>query len=161
MHPFSAEDFTEAWQLTTDMVPVLKGAQLTTKFNGMFAFSIDGYPIMGESQVPGFWVAVASWISHAGGVGKSMAEWMTYGETAYDMRQTSIDRFVPHTLTQKYITTVTEKMYREVYDIVHPRQPPSEPRNVRLTPFYSRHQALGCSFTAFAGFELPLSLIHI
>lgn len=155
MHEFTPHDFEEAWQFACDIIPTLKGSELVTKFNGMFAFSVDGFPIMGESHVKGFWTACASWITHAGGVAKAIAEWMTYGEAEWDMRLCHIARFQPHTTTQAYIDTITKKNYREVYEIIHPRQPVTEPRNVRLTPFHARHQALSCEFSPFAGLELP------
>ena len=155
MHPFTPEDFVDARRMAEEMLPIATGAELATEFNGMFAFSVDGMPIMGETKVPGFWTAVASWISHSAGVARSMAEWMTYGNTELDMRQVNVNRFQDFATTQKYIHTVTKKNYRELYDITHPRKPVSEPRNIRLTPFYQRHVAMGASFTAFAGLELP------
>ena len=155
MHVFTPEDWVEAEQLTNEILPSYRGTKLVEKFNGMFAFSVDGMPIMGESKVPGFWVAVASWISHAGGVGRSMAQWMTHGESEIDLRQAHIHRFQDYATTQKYVHTITSKMYREVYDLVHPRLPLSEPRNIRLTPFNARLKEMGAEFTAFAGLELP------
>lgn len=155
IHPFTPHDFAEAWDLTTEIIPDLKGRELVTKFNGMFAFSVDGMPIIGETQVKGFWTACASWITHAGGVAKSVAEWMTHGEAEWDMRQCNVMRFQPHAQTDRFVTTITKKNYREVYAITHPRQPLTEPRNVRLSPFHTRHEALGVTFTPFAGIELP------
>ncbi len=156
IHPFTPEDFFgRPWEQAQRLLPMLQGAELATSFNGMFAFSVDGYPIIGEGPVKGFWAAVASWITHAGGVGKSVAEWMVYGETEWDMRQASIHRFHPFQTTDAYQTVVTQKNYREVYDIAHPRQPLSEPRNVRLSPFAPRLDALQPVYTTFAGLELP------
>ena len=155
IHPFTPQDFDWAWQQATKLFPALQGKELVTKFNGMFAFSIDGMPIMGESHIGGLWTCVASWITHAGGVGKSIAEWMTTGETEYDMRQCHIHRFGSYATTQKYVELISSKNYREVYDIVHPKQPPSEPRGVRLSPFAPRLDALGANYTVFAGLELP------
>ncbi|MDJ0819621.1 MAG: FAD-dependent oxidoreductase, partial [Desulfobacterales bacterium] len=156
MHPFTPDDFGEAWGQAQKIVPALQDRKLVQKFNGMFAFSVDGYPIMGESRrIRGLWTAVASWITHAGGVAKSIAEWMTRGDTEWDMRQVNLHRFDEFQTTAKYISVVCNKNYREVYDIVHPSQPLSEPRNVRLTPYHPRTKALGASFTTFAGFEIP------
>ncbi len=152
---FTSEDFSEAWQQAQRVVPILQRAKFQQAFNGMFAFSVDGYPIIGESHIRGLWAAVASWITHSGGVGKSVAEWMTHGQAEWDMRQCHIQRFQPHQTTASYTEVVTKKNYREVYDIIHPAQPITEPRNVRLTPFYARLKELDASFTAFAGMELP------
>ncbi len=158
MREFTPEDFVEAWELAKELVPELRGAepQFDTAYNGMFAFSVDGYPIIGESKhLPGLWSANASWITHAGGVAKSVAEWIVTGTTEWDMRQAHLYRFQDYATTQAFVDTVTKKNYREVYDIVHPRQPITEPRNVRLSPFHARQVAADAVFTAFAGLELP------
>jgi glycine cleavage system aminomethyltransferase T/glycine/D-amino acid oxidase-like deaminating enzyme len=155
LRPFTPEDFTKAWAVVNDLLPATRGAALTTRFNGMFAFPVDGMPMLGETHVKGCWVAVGSWLTHAGGVGKSIAEWMTHGETEWDMRQCHVERFQPFQTTRKYIAVVCDKNYAELYDIVHPRKAPSFPRNVRLSPFHARWQALNAENTVFAGLELP------
>jgi dimethylglycine oxidase len=156
MHPFTPEDFAEPWEHAKKMAPILNSSTgFIRAFNGMFAFPVDGYPMIGEANVKGVWVAAGSWLTHAGGVGKSVVEWMTNGETEWDMRQAHIHRFQPHVTTQNFIDRISVKNYREIYEIVHPRQPLSEPRNIRLTPFYDRIKALGAEFTAFAGIEVP------
>ena len=160
MHPFTPEDFAPAWEQAQRLVPIVRNASLTRSFNGMFAFSVDGMPIIGESHVKGLWTAVASWITHAGGVAKSVAEWMVHGETEWDMRQCHIHRFQGFQTTQSYIDVVTAKNYREVYDIIHPRQPITEPRNVRLSPFHARHVALEADFTVFAGLDRKSRLLE-
>ncbi|MDH3500438.1 MAG: FAD-dependent oxidoreductase, partial [Acidimicrobiia bacterium] len=158
MREFTPEDFGDAWKLAQDLIPMLRHRrpEFETAFNGMFAFSVDGMPIIGESRhVAGLWSANASWITHAGGVAKSAAEWIATGETEWDMRSCHLYRFPPHATTDRYIAAVTSKNYREVYDIVHPKQPLTEPRDVRLTPFHQRHLDADAVFTTFAGFELP------
>ena len=155
MHDFTPADFTPAWNYAQQLFPMLRGSDLTTKFNGMFAFSVDGMPIMGEAATKGLWVATASWITHAGGVAKSIAEWMTHGEAEWDMRQTNIDRFHGFQKSQTYIDIVCAKNYREVYDLVHPKQPITEPRNIRLSPFHARLEAFTPDYASFAGLELP------
>jgi glycine cleavage system aminomethyltransferase T len=111
--------------------------------------------MLGETRVRGCWVAVGSWLTHAGGVGKSIAEWLTHGEAEWDLRQCHVQRFQPYQTTRKYIEVVGNKNYAELYDIVHPRKAPSFPRNLRLSPFHSRWQALDAEHTVFAGLELP------
>ncbi|MBI3241113.1 MAG: FAD-dependent oxidoreductase [Chloroflexi bacterium] len=156
MHPFTPEDFAGPWEHFQKLAPALKGINSFIKsFNGMFAFSVDGMPIIGESHVKGLWVATGSWLTHAPGVAKCAVEWMTSGETEWDMRQVHLHRFQTHVTTRNFMDRISLKNYREIYEIVHPRQPLSEPRNVRLTPFYPRHKDLKASFTAFAGIEVP------
>jgi len=155
MHPFTEEDFAEPWQIAQDVMPALSGVGFTKAFNGMFSFSVDGFPIIGPTPLKGFWVAAAVWLTHAGGVGKAMAEWLTYGEPGLDARQLNVNRFLDYQLTDKFIQIACTKNYAEVYDIIHPGQPPSRPRNFRSTPFYERQKALGAYFTSVAGIELP------
>ncbi len=158
LRPFTPSDFVAAWAFAQELVPELRGQNVDyeTAYNGMFAFSVDGYPIIGESQtVKGLWSANASWITHAGGVAKSLAEWLVTGTTEWDMRQAHLYRFQRHVAEPAFVDRITRKNYREIYDIVHPRQPLTEPRNVRLTPFHDRQVAAGACFTTFAGYELP------
>jgi len=155
MRDFTPEDYVDARKLANEMIPIYAGKSHERKFNGMFAFSVDGYPMMGETHVGGLWTCVASWITHAGGVGKTMAEWMTHGETEWDMRACDVNRFHDFQTTQKYINTLSNCNYAEVYDIIHPRLTRTVARNARLTPFYMRHLELDGEMVPFAGIELP------
>lgn len=158
LRDFTPGDMVTAWGLAQEMLPMLRGREpeFDVAYNGMFAFSADGMPVIGESnKVAGLWSCNAGWITHAGGIAKSLAEWMTTGETEWDMRQCNLYRFQDHVTTPAYIEKVTTKNYREIYDMVHPRQPLTEPRNVRLTPMHDRHVSADASFTTFAGYELP------
>jgi glycine cleavage system aminomethyltransferase T/glycine/D-amino acid oxidase-like deaminating enzyme len=154
MLPFTPDDFKVAWAAARELLPPLRAAELTTKFNGMFAFTVDGFPVLGESRVRGFWTAVGVWITHAGGVGKAIAEWMTFGEPAADVHEADINRFLPHQKTQLYVDLRCAQNYREVYDIIHPAQPISAPRNVRLSPFHSRLVELEGCFVQSGGYEV-------
>ena len=153
---FTPEHFEKAMKATGELLPALKGAGLTRKFNGMFSFTADGFPILGESpSLKGFWSAQAVWITHAGGVGKAVAEWIVNGEPTTDLHECDIRRFHPHAFSRPYVRTRAAQQYREVYDIIHPRQQIEEPRNVRVTPFYARQKELGAVFFENAGWERP------
>ena len=154
--PFPPAHFEAALTATGELMPSLKDVQLTSRLNGIFSFTNDGFPVLGESpQLPGFWSAQAVWITHAGGVGKAVAEWIVNGEPNTDLHECDIRRFHPHALSRPYIRARAAQQYREVYDIIHPRQQMTHPRNLRLTPFYSRQQALDAVFFENAGWERP------
>ena len=154
--PFTPAHFDRAMAAAGELLPGLKGVGLTRKFNGVFSFTTDGFPILGESpQVQGFWSAQAVWITHAGGVGKAVAEWIVNGEPTTDLRECHIRRFHPHALSRPYVRARAAQQYREVYDIIHPRQQMTNPRNLRLTPFYTRQKELGGVFFENAGWERP------
>ena len=154
--PFTPRHFAHARAAAGEVIPALEGAGLTRTFNGLFSFTQDGFPVLGESpDVRGFWSAQAVWITHAGGVGKAVAEWIAEGEPTEDLREAHVLRFHPHAQARSYVRARASQQYREVYDIIHPRQQPASPRNVRVTPFYARHEELGAVFFESAGWERP------
>jgi glycine cleavage system aminomethyltransferase T/glycine/D-amino acid oxidase-like deaminating enzyme len=154
---FIDENFDRAFEHARELLPALRSVELDKRLNGIFSFTPDGMPIMGQSpKVRGLWVAAAIWITHAGGVGKTMAEWMTSGQTEWDTRECDIARFEPHALENRYVHPRSIQQYREVYDIVHPLEPPTGPRNIRTTPFHGRLKKLGAHFAESGGWERPL-----
>ena len=59
---FTPQHFEKAMTAAGELLPGLKGVGLTRKFNGMFSFTTDGFPVLGESpQVRGFWSAPVSY----------------------------------------------------------------------------------------------------
>lgn len=153
-HVWRDDDFAVAVEDAEQVFPTLRGREYVTKINGMFVFSIDGFPIMGPSHVPGFWTTIGIWVTHAGGAGKSIAEWMTYGTTEWDMREMNIARFHDYQLTKRTIRTRSTQNYREVYDIVHPLQQMENPRNVRLAPFHAQLETQEAHFFTASGWEV-------
>jgi len=154
--PFTPPHFAKALAAAGEVLPSLSGVGLTRKFNGIFSFTTDGFPVLGEApQVRGFWSAQAVWITHAGGVGKAVAEWIVNGEATSDLRECDIRRFHAHAYDGAYVRTRAAQQYREVYDIIHPRQQIAEPRNLRLSPFHARQRELGAVFFESAGWERP------
>ena len=156
IRPWTADHFERALEVTAEVLPTLAGAELVDKYNGMFSFTPDAFSVLGESpDVKGFWSAQAVWITHAGGVARTMAEWMDTGYPSMDMRESDIARFHPHALSRPYVRARAAQQYREVYDIKHPLQQMLDPRGLRLTPFNARQKELGGAFIENAGWERP------
>ncbi len=154
--PFRPELFSEALAPVMDLVPALRDAPVVEDLNGMFSFTVDGMPILGESpQVRGFWSAEAVWAAHAGGVGKIMAEWIVEGTPSLDTHEADIARFHPHVSDSRYIRSRCAQQYREVYDIIHPLQQSELVRGLRTSPFYPRQKDLGAIFFETTGWERP------
>jgi dimethylglycine oxidase len=152
--PFSPEHFEAGWESATELMPALKKTEIVTKFNGMFAFTIDGYPVMGETSVNGLWSCIGLWLTHAGGAAKQIAEWMTSGAPSIDLREADITRFHKHQLSRSYVAERAAQNYREVYDLIHPLQPIARPRNVRVSPFQQRLVEQGGYFFQSGGWEV-------
>jgi dimethylglycine oxidase len=154
--PFTEEHFEKPWRDAVEILPALKGAGWASRINGMFSFTPDGLPVMGESsEVRGLWIAEAVWVTHGGGVGKEIAEWMVEGEPSVDLRECHLDRFEPHARSSAYVRARGAQQYREVYDIIHPLQPLEQPRPLRVSPFHRREQELGAVFLEGRGWERP------
>ena len=153
---FTPSHFTRALSAAGEVMPALKDTPLDYSFNGMFSFTTDGFPVLGESpQVKGFWSAQAVWITHSGGVGRAVAEWIVDGQASVDLRESDISRFHPHAYSGEYIRERSAQQYREVYDIIHPLQPPTKARGLRLSPYWLRQKELGGVFFESAGWERP------
>lgn len=153
---FTPEHFAEGHQNAVELLPPLGHVELATRINGIFSFTPDGMPLIGECpEVGGFWAAEAVWITHAGGVGRAVAEWMAEGTPGMDLREADINRFPAHARTAEYVCTRGAQQYREVYDIIHPLAQMAEPREVRISPFYPRLCHLGGVFFESAGWEQP------
>jgi dimethylglycine oxidase len=154
--PFTPEHFAGPWQDMVHLLPALGGAEITAAMNGMFSFTPDGNPLVGESrELGGFWLAEAVWVTHGGGVGKAVAELLAHGQAEWDMRDCDLHRFEPHAHAPRYVRARGWSQYDEVYDIIHPLQQMEQPRPLRTSPFYPRQQALGAVFFEGRGWERP------
>nr|WP_221382380.1 FAD-dependent oxidoreductase [Actinoplanes polyasparticus] len=156
MLPFTPDTFAESWAAAGDLLPVVKDVERTDGFNGVFSFTADGFPLLGEApRLPGFWVAEAIWVTHSAGAAREVAEWLVTGRPSIDLHECDLNRFDPAQLAPAYTRERSIRSFVEVYDIVHPLDPPSV-RNVRTTPFHARHVELGAVFGEAAGWERPL-----
>ncbi len=156
MLEFTPDDFAESWGWAGEVIPALRDAEIQEPFNGVFSFTPDGNPLMGEARdVPGFWLAEAVWITHSAGVGKAMAEWLVDGAPSLDVHECDIARFEPHQLTPPYIRERGIQNYAQVYDIVHPLQPMEEAAGLRTSPFFEVEQEFGAVFLEGSGWERP------
>jgi glycine cleavage system aminomethyltransferase T/glycine/D-amino acid oxidase-like deaminating enzyme len=155
--PFTPMDFEESWAAAIDLLPALGEAKVAEGINGLFSFTPDGNPLLGEHPgLRGFWTAEAVWITHSAGVAKALAEWLVQGQPSVAVQSCDLNRFEEAQLAPGYVHARSCQSFAEVYDIVHPQQPPGRPRPVRTSPFYARQQELGAVFTEAAGWERPL-----
>ena len=154
--PFTAEDWKGAMELSAEVIPALKHTDIAESMNGLFSFTVDNFPLMGEwSGLNGFWVAEAVWITHACGVARAMAEWIVDGHPAIAVHECDVNRFETHQLGVQHIEERGAQNFVEVYDLLHPLQPMESPRPLRTTGFYQRQQELGGFFLEAAGYERP------
>jgi glycine cleavage system aminomethyltransferase T len=144
------------WAEAGRLVPAIARAGRTKQLYGMFSFTPDTNALLGEVHgVTGLFVAEAIWVTHGPGSGRAIADLMTTGTTDFDLRELDVNRFGRHAWARSYVRARGAQNYREVYDIIHPRDVLTAPRGLRRTPFYERQKELGAVFTESAGWERP------
>ncbi len=152
-----AADLDDAWAVAAARIPALRASKPAHTFNGLFSFTTDGNSIVGESpEVRGFWAAEAVWVTHAGGTGQAVANWLAQGDPGLDLRELDLNRFHPHAGSRQYLHRRAERQFIEVYDIIHPLQTMEHPRGLRVTPVHERLKALGGVFVESSGWERAL-----
>jgi dimethylglycine oxidase len=138
------------------LVPAIGNTGLSQCVYGMFSFTPDGQSIIGEvAGIRGLWTAIAVWVTHSAGVGKALAQLMLAGDCELDLREVDVNRFAPHHASRKLIRARGEQQYREVYDIIHPKQQIAWPRKVRRAPWHQQQRDLGAYFFESNGWERP------
>ncbi|MEC3982082.1 GcvT family protein [Amycolatopsis sp. H20-H5] len=153
---FTPEDFDPSWAAAVDLLPRLGESKVEEGVNGLFSFTSDGMPLLGEHPgLDGFWVAEAVWITHSAGVARAMAEWLVDGQPKLDLHSCDLARFETVQLAPDYVLARSCQAFTEVYDILHPLQPMEEPRPLRTSPFYTRQSELGACFLEGNGWERP------
>ncbi|WP_330178943.1 FAD-dependent oxidoreductase [Nocardia sp. NBC_01503] len=148
MLPFTPAEFEPAWRESRRLLPALTETELDEGFDGIFSFTPDGFPILGEHHgLSGLWVAEAVWVTHSAGVAKAVAEWIVTGAPQIDLHECDLHRFEQAALSPDFIRRTSMRAFVEVYDIIHPHQYRSAPRELRTSPFYARQRELGaCCF---------------
>jgi len=149
-------------QASDELVPATEGKELEHKYNGMFAESPNGLPVMGPVQeYDGLWTAAAIWVTHAGGAGKALAEWMVNGvprlpDGPIDLAHCDVNRFDEHEGSWDFARDIGGEEYRIVYNIMHPKWVwTDKQRDIRRTPMYHTHKEYDAEMWAEAGWESP------
>ncbi|WP_227356506.1 GcvT family protein [Haladaptatus salinisoli] len=150
-----------AKQAFDELLPATKDREYAVTENGVFVFTPDGMPAVGETAaVDGLWTALAIWWTHSGGYGRILAEWMENGvprlpSGPVDTGGIHVRRFAPHAGEKDYFVDRGAKRYEQVYSIVEPRWQPDDHRGLRTSPFYQQQKELGAEFYQAGGWETP------
>ncbi|WP_049579442.1 GcvT family protein [Streptomyces sp. SBT349] len=154
--PFSAEEFAPSWEDAARLIPALADSEVAHGFDGVFSFTPDGMPLIGEVRdVPGLWLAEAVWVTHSAGVARALAARLADGRPSTDVHACDVRRFEEVQLSPRYIAERGAQNFVEVYDVIHPLQSMERPRPLRTSPFHPRHLELGAHHLESAGWERP------
>lgn len=139
--------------------PCLQEAGVKRWVNGAFTFSPDGNPLVGPVRgVPNYWVAcgVMAGFLQGGGVGKSLSEWMVYGEPEADIFGMDIARYGDFTSNREYIRQTTGQFYSRRFVMSYPNEQLPAGRLLKTPPSYDAMSAAGARWGNSWGLETPL-----
>ena len=130
------ERLAPSLELGFEHFPIYADAGIRTVVNGPFTFAPDGNPVIGPVRgQPGHWVAcgVMAGLSQGGGVGLSMANWMTTGDPGFDIWGMDVARFGDWT-TPSYTRTKVMENYRRRFQISFPNEELPAGRPLHTSP---------------------------
>ncbi len=121
------------------------------------AMTPDGNPLLGPVPgVPGYWLAAGlslNGFGGAGGMGRTLAEWMTAGETELDTQGFRAWRFGAADRNPAQVEAGGREVYRYYYRLRYPLDSDNWGRPGRLSPLHGRLQELGAVFGSKNGWE--------
>ena len=148
--------FEEIVENSRRRVPQMEDVKVTRMINGPEGFTPDNEFCLGETEVPGLFVAggfCAHGLAGAGGVGKAMAEWIAGGEPSMDLWQMDVRRFGAQYRSPSYTLKRVLETYETYYDIHYPFEERQAGRPLRVSPAYGWHSGHGAAFGEKSGWE--------
>ena len=111
--PFPDRGFSE--YVDWELFPFLENASFSRRLNGLFSMTPDGDPMVGQiAGWDGLWVAEAVYVTHAGGVGKMVADQLLGRASAFDDAKLQLGRF--HERDREAERRRSLALYNQYYD---------------------------------------------
>ncbi|QMU57156.1 MAG: FAD-dependent oxidoreductase [Boseongicola sp.] len=136
-------------------VPLLGTSGVSRVINGPIPYAPDGLPLIGPMPgVPNaFEACVFTFgIAQSGGAGKVLAEWITEGETEWDMWAVDPRRYTDYT-DNDYCIAKGKETYGHEYAMHFPWMEWPEGRNQKLSSIHSRLEDAGAVLGSYNGWE--------
>jgi glycine cleavage system aminomethyltransferase T/glycine/D-amino acid oxidase-like deaminating enzyme len=142
---------------TMARVPVTEQIGIRKFFCGPESFTPDLLPIIGEApELKNYFVAAglnSIGILTGGGIGRTIAQWITDGSPDIDVTAMNIDRLHPYQANPEYRATRTVESLGLVYATHYPFRPTKTARGARRSPIYDRLAARRACFRDVSGWE--------
>lgn len=141
------------------LIPALQQTEWVKFVNGPESFTPDNNFILGETAVPGCWVAAgfnSVGIASAGGAGKALAEWMTEGAPTMDLWSVDVRRFMPWSNNRRFLRARVQEVLGLHYQMAWPNREFETGRGLRRSPLHDKLAAAGACFGQRSGWERPL-----
>jgi 4-methylaminobutanoate oxidase (formaldehyde-forming) len=157
--PADHERFAQLMEGAARRFPFLEDAGVVTLVCHPDAMTPDGNPLLGPMPgVPGFWMAAGlslNGFGGAGGIGKTIAEWVTAGETEWDVHGYRGWRFGTAYAHPDTLEAAGRETYRYYYRLRYPLDTAEWGRPGRVSPLHGATQDLGAVYGAKNGWERP------
>lgn len=146
--PFTQDDFDPQMETAIELMDMLGDAEIKYAINGLLSLTPDAMPCLGETvEVRNLWSAAAVWVKEGPGMAQVVAEWMTYGyPRVIDPHVSDISRFYPQERNDEHIWARCDEHFIKTYGIVHPAEQWESRRNLKVSPYFSRQEALDATF---------------
>lgn len=138
-----------------ERVPLLGTQGVGRVINGPIPYAPDGLPLLGPMPgVPNAFEAHAFTfgIVQGGGAGKVLAEWITEGQTEWDMWAVDPRRYTG-CADESFSRAKALETYGHEYAMHFPHHEWPAGRNKRLSPLHARLEGAGAQFGAYNGWE--------
>ena len=156
--PPQLDRLTEALSKGFQRFPSLSAAGIRRIVNGPFTFTPDGNPLVGP--VPGlqnYWAAcgVMAGFAQGGGVGLTLAQWMTQGEPEGDIFAMDVARFGDYA-SRHYTVARAREFYARRFQIAYPNEYWPAGRPSKTSPVHALQRSAHAVFGVSYGLEVPL-----
>ncbi len=155
LFPDSVDDIAEVLERAIDHIPLLAEAGVQRFINGPIGYSPDSLPLCGPAiSMPNFYHAcgIQVGITQSAAAGKAIAEWVTEGETEWDMASWDPRRFGTWA-DETYARDRVVQLYDLQYAIPFPHRLMASGRPVNTTPLYATLADKGAQFGQIGGWE--------
>uniref|UniRef100_A0A673BY67 Pyruvate dehydrogenase phosphatase regulatory subunit, mitochondrial n=1 Tax=Sphaeramia orbicularis TaxID=375764 RepID=A0A673BY67_9TELE len=140
-------------------MPSLESAEIHQLVNCPESFTPDMRCLMGETPgVSGYYVLAgmnSSGLAFAGGAGKYLAEWMTYGYPTANVWPLDVKRFGNLQSSRTFLRHRVMEVMPLLYELKVPRWDFQTGRQLRTSPLYDRLDTQGARWMEKHGFERP------
>ncbi len=141
--PADHERFAQLMEGAARRFPFLDDAGVVALVCHPDAMTPDGNPLLGPMPgVPGFWMAAGlslNGFGGAGGIGKTIAEWMTAGETELDVHGYRAWRFGAAYRDPRRVEAAGRETYKYYYRLRYPLDTSEWGRPGRVSPAARPH----------------------
>jgi 4-methylaminobutanoate oxidase (formaldehyde-forming) len=155
--PADEQRFAQLWSGAARRFPFLEDAGMVTLECHPDAMTPDGNPLLGPMPgVRGYWLAAGlslNGFGGAGGIGRSIAEWMTDGGAELDTHGMRAWRFGDAYRRPAQVDAAGREVYRYYYRLRYPDDHDEWGRPNRLSALHGRLQDAGAVFAPKNGWE--------